>query len=140
MSLFLTKHAQRQAQRRGISAETINLVYEEADIRDWSGDGCRSLQITRKRLFQMVARGNLKPCLAEKASGISLVMASDGAIVTVMHKTKRSKLRKYSPKKNKTRRLRTEENTRQFKHDRFPQLYPFNSQNWPFWSYRKSSS
>jgi len=42
MLSLLTNHARKQAQRRGISIEAVSLIIEEADIRDWSGDGCRN--------------------------------------------------------------------------------------------------
>jgi hypothetical protein len=122
MLSLLTNHARKQAQRRGISIEAVNLIIEEADIRDWSGDGCRSLQVSGKRLGQLIAQGDLEPCLAERVNGVSLVRASDGVIVTVMHKIRRFKLRKYSPKKCKTQAARTGKGVAQRKHEKFFQF------------------
>ncbi len=122
MSSLLTKHARKQAQRRGISIEAVSLIIEEADIRDWSGNGCRSLQVSSKRLIQLVAQGDLEPSLADKVKGVSLIRASDGAIVTVMHKNRRFKLRKYCPKKFKTRGARTGKSVAQINHAKFLQF------------------
>lgn len=122
MSSLLTKHARKQAQRRGISIEAISLIVEEADIREWSGDGCRSLQVSSKRLIQLIAQGDLDPCLADKVKGVRLIRASDGAIITVMHKNRRFKLRKYYPRKFKTRGARTGRNMAQINHAKFLQF------------------
>ena len=122
MSPLLTKHARKQAQRRGISIEAVSLIIEEADIRDWAGNGCRSLQISSKRLIQLIAQGDLEPCLADRVKGVSLVRASDGAIVTVMHKNRRFKLRKYCPRKFKIRGAKTWKSMTQINRAKFLQF------------------
>jgi hypothetical protein len=122
MSSLLTKHARKQAQRRGISIEAVSLIIEEADIRDWAGNGCRFLQISSKRLIQLIAQGDLEPCLADRVKGVSLVRASDGAIVTVMHKNRRFKLRKYCPRKFKIRGAKTWKSMAQINHAKFLQF------------------
>jgi hypothetical protein len=122
MSSLLTKHARKQAQRRGISIEAVSLIIEEADIRDWAGNGCRFLQISSKRLIQLIAQGDLEPCLADRVKGVSLVKASDGAIVTVMHKNRRFKLRKYCPRKFKIRGAKTWKSMTQINRAKFLQF------------------
>ena len=122
MSSLLTKHARKQAQRRGISIEAVSLIIEEADIRDWAGNGCRSLQISSKRLIQLIAQGDLEPCLADRVKGVSLVRASDGAIVTVMHKNRRFKLRKYCLRKFKIRGTKTWKSMTQINRAKFLQF------------------
>ena len=122
MSSLLTKHARKQAQRRGISIEAVSLIIEEADIRDWAGNGCRSLQISSKRLIQLIAQGDLEPCLADRVKNVSLVRASDGAIVTVMHKIRRFKLRKYCLRKFKIRGTKTWKSMTQINRAKFLQF------------------
>lgn len=127
MSSFLTKHAQKQDQKRSISIDAISFIIEESDIRRWSGDGCISLQVSRKRLKKFRDLGYQDPCLADKANGVVFIPASDGAIFTVMHKARRFKKRKYCPKKLQIRRAKfggsvAKQNRTQFLQFLFSQL------------------
>lgn len=80
-----SRHAQRRLAQRGIQRDVVSAIIEHADHRKHCGGGCLELGLTRKRLRAM-PKDFLPPELQERLSGMRLVMAADGTVVTVYPK------------------------------------------------------
>jgi hypothetical protein len=81
----LTRHAERRAQQRGISLQTIEWVLAVADILCHAGEGCISYRVSRRALSNLRQEG-VAAQLIERAAGIVvLVQPQNREIVTVLH-------------------------------------------------------
>ena len=81
----LTRHAEGQAQKRGIRPEVLGLILTHGDLERHAGEGLLSLQISRKR-FKRLAFTGVPATLREKAIGVVLLIDPAAlAIVTAMH-------------------------------------------------------
>ena len=86
MDLTLTTHAQERMNQRGISRETMELIYEYGtDAHDHRG-GVR-IMVPKKKIASLAKKlPSIKRSL-EKAKGIYLVVSSlDGAVITAGHR------------------------------------------------------
>lgn len=86
----LTKHAMKQAQRRGITSEVIELVMEYGnDVQ--AGHGCRLFRIPRREI--RFVESECPPMLWRRyrdrlRSMATVVSHADQKVVTVMHRSK----------------------------------------------------
>lgn len=85
----LTEHARRQAQRRGISLATLELVITQADRSRKLPGRVRCVWISR-RGRQRLIRLKYNPSEVDRARGVRLLIAlKDDVVVTVEHTTAR---------------------------------------------------
>ena len=82
-----SNHATKRCQQRGIKADIVELILNEADLIKLCKGGVNSLLISRRRLRHLVQKGVCDPGLAEKAKGVVLI-DSGGIIITAFHKQK----------------------------------------------------
>jgi hypothetical protein len=78
----LTCHARRRGQQRGASWGAIDLVYQYGDCDLPAGSGCVCRVLSRRALPELVADG-WRPALIDRAARLTLVVAGDGALVTL---------------------------------------------------------
>ncbi len=89
IATYLSTHATRQAQRRGITFDTIDLVLNHADRSQKLPGNTRALWISRKGRNRLTNAG-LPPANVDRSSGVRLIIAiRDDVIFTVEHTTKR---------------------------------------------------
>jgi hypothetical protein len=86
----ISKHARKQAQRRGIGSTEVNLVMAYGDSVS-AGRGCQLCRISRQELNYLA--GECPPMLwrryRDRLQRLAAVVASDsGEVVTVMHRNK----------------------------------------------------
>lgn len=86
----LTKHAMRQAQRRGIASEAIELVMAYGDEVQ-AGHGCRLFRISSREI--RFVESEFPPMLWRRyrdrlRSMATVVSHADQKVVTVMHRNK----------------------------------------------------
>ena len=86
----LTKHAKKQAQRRGIETDAIDLILSYGEDAQ-AGHGCSLMRIPRRELPFM--KSECPPMLwrryRDRLRGIATVITHDGQqVVTVMHRKK----------------------------------------------------
>ena len=93
----LTNHASTRMQQRGVMVRSLEFVLENADKSEFVGSGCREQWISRRHLATLRRKGEDRR-LIDRADSIAVVLSEDGAIVTIYHKTDRTR-----HKKNKQR-------------------------------------
>lgn len=89
----MTNHAVCRMQQRGMTKSTLSFVLENADRDKFVGAGCREHWISRKHLKRL-RRNGVGSRLVERSAGIVVLISADGAIITVFHKTVRSRNKK----------------------------------------------
>ena len=99
----LTKHAEYRAQQRGIEDKTIFFVIENADLKYRAGSGCRSLQISNRRLKKLRSFERSSQSV-ERAKGVAVIVSHDNFVLTAMHRKHhaRPRVKKWSSKKHQT--------------------------------------
>jgi hypothetical protein len=81
----ISGHAQRQAQRRGITPRTLDLVLRYADRSRKLPGKARALWISRKARNQLIFSG-FASCEVDRTRGVRLVVAlGDDVVTTVEH-------------------------------------------------------
>ena len=85
----LSGNATRQAQRRGITFDTIDLVLNHADRSQKLPGNARALWISRKGRDRLANAGHA-PADVDRSSGVRLIIAiRDDVVLTVEHATAR---------------------------------------------------
>jgi len=79
----LSMHAERQAQRRGISPQTLDLVLRHADRSRKLPGKARALWVSRKGRERLVCSG-FPPGVVDRVRGVRIVVALDDDIVTTV--------------------------------------------------------
>ena len=81
----LSDHAERRAQQRGVSLDTMNFVITHADVWLHAGEGRRTARISQRQLGQL-SREGVPAALIERATNVvMLIDPVAGIIVTVLH-------------------------------------------------------
>ena len=81
----LTRHAQVQAQQRGIRQQIIAVILVHGDLQLHAGKGLISIQITKRGLKKLL-EAEVPAAVREKAAGIILLLDPvTETVVTVMH-------------------------------------------------------
>ena len=104
-NIELSNHASARMQQRGVNHRALGFVLDNADKSEFVGSGCREQWISRRHLSRLRRRG-ADGHLIERAAGVSIVVSNDDMIVTVFHKTERTR-----HKKNKQHNFRTDPGT-----------------------------
>ena len=85
----LSTHAERQAQRRGISARTLDLVLNHSDRSQKRSGQARALWVSPKARARLVWLG-FPAAEVDRASGVRLIVhTADDVVMTVEHATAR---------------------------------------------------
>ena len=85
MAATLSRHAAHQAQRRGISPATVDLVLAHADRSQPLRGGARALWVSRRKRKSLTLNG-FAPSEIDRVSGIRLIVSfDDDVIITVEH-------------------------------------------------------
>ena len=87
-NFYLTNHAMKRTQQRGIKANIIELILLFADKISYTFDGSYSFFISKKHLSYLVEQKVISPIEAENAAGVVIIEGS-GSIVTAFRKTRR---------------------------------------------------
>jgi hypothetical protein len=81
----ISPHAERQAQRRGITPRTLDLILTHADRSRKLPGKARALWMSRKARTQLICSG-LPPSEVDRTRGVRLVIAlEDDVVMTVEH-------------------------------------------------------
>lgn len=84
IDLAMTQHATRRAQQRSIRRVQIEQLFLLSDISSRVDRNLGALRMSRTALKEALADG-LPPAQADRLAGRTLVLADDGAIVTLTH-------------------------------------------------------
>jgi hypothetical protein len=79
----LSMHAERQAQRRGIATQTLDLILRHADRSQKLPGKSRALWISRRARQRLISSGFM-PSEVDRARGVRLVIALDDDVVTTV--------------------------------------------------------
>src|SRR5262249_28018686 len=81
----LSLHAERQAQRRGIAPQTLDLVLRHADRSRKLPGKARALWVSRKRRQRLISSG-FPPSVVDRVRGVGIRIAIDyDVVMTVEH-------------------------------------------------------
>ena len=81
----LSVHAERQAQRRGVAPQTLDLILRHADRSRKLPGKARALWISRKARQRLISAGFM-PGEVDRARGVRIVVAlDDDVVITVEH-------------------------------------------------------
>jgi hypothetical protein len=80
----LTRHAERRCQQRGFRSVQLTAFREIADLCVPVGRGLSALRCSRDALREAVSDG-MAPADADRFAGRVMILADDGAVVTVAH-------------------------------------------------------
>lgn len=81
----ISRHAERQAQRRGITRRTLDLILTYADRSRKLPGRARALWLSRKAREQLICSG-FAPSEVDRTRGVRLVIALDEDVVmTIEH-------------------------------------------------------
>lgn len=80
-----TKHATARMQQRGFGHQQVARLVDLADLYTPIGRAMGALRVSRSALAEAVAEGTLPQADADRLSRRAVVMAEDGAIVTLAH-------------------------------------------------------
>ena len=105
-NIELSNHASARMQQRGVNPRSVEFVLDNADKSEFVGSGCREQWISRRRLSSLRRRG-ADGNLIERAAGVSIVISNDDMIVTVFHKTVRTRHKKNKQHAYQKRRRRS---------------------------------
>lgn len=81
--VMFTRHAWGRIRQRGVRGEALRLVLAEADERRHVGGGAVAEWISRQRRRRLL-RDGMPPALVEDCRDIVVVVAPDGAVITVV--------------------------------------------------------
>ena len=84
INLAMTRHATRRAQQRSIKRSQIEQIFLLSDMSSQVDRHLGALRLSRGALKEAVADG-MPPAQADRLAGRTLVLADDGAIVTLAH-------------------------------------------------------
>ena len=79
-----TKHSEARIRQRGLRASQVQRLVELADLDVSVGPNATAIRLSRKASAEAIADG-LSPAVIEKLTGKAVVLADDGAIITVAH-------------------------------------------------------
>jgi hypothetical protein len=79
----LSLHAERQAQRRGIAPQTLDIVLRHADRSRKLPGRARALWVSRKGRQRLISSG-FAPSVVDRVRGVRIVVALDDDIVTTV--------------------------------------------------------
>jgi hypothetical protein len=79
----LSAHAERQAQRRGVTPRTLDLVLRHADRSRKLPGKARALWVSRKARSLMICSG-FPPSEVDRTRGVRIVVALDDDVVTTV--------------------------------------------------------
>ncbi len=91
----LTLHAQRAAQQRGITLQTIQCVLYNADVQKHRGKGKMSFAISKKKMRQLQEQGYPPKTIERVDAVVVLVEPLDKKVISVWHSFKKSSRRDY---------------------------------------------
>lgn len=91
----LTKHAQKVAQQRGITLNTVQCVLFNADVRNHRGEGKISYAVSRKKMKHLRAQGYPAKTIEKIESIVVLVEPTNKKVISVWHSCKKSNRRDY---------------------------------------------
>lgn len=81
----LSQHPAHQAQRRGISSNTVELVFARADRSRKLRGGARAVWVSRRKRAALTQHG-FAPSAVERTGGVRLIVSIEGdAIITIEH-------------------------------------------------------
>lgn len=83
--LPLSTHAVVRCQQRGVSHEVLDLLFERFDVERNVGRGCHAISCSREALA-LARRSGVAAALIERLAGVVVIIAPDGAVVTVMNR------------------------------------------------------
>jgi hypothetical protein len=83
--VHFTRHGVSRKCQRGVRTEVIKLVLLHYDRDTHAGAGKSALFISRHRCDEL-RRGGIEPSVAAQAENVVLIVADDGAIVTVINR------------------------------------------------------
>ena len=89
----ITNHACTRMQQRGVPIIAIDYVLENFDKSEFVGSGCQEKWISRRRLTSLRKNGE-KSRLLDRAAGVAVIISGDNTIVTIYHKTERTRHKK----------------------------------------------
>ena len=84
MSYFITKHANKRRQQRGFRSADLANLFSLADLDVPVSKGACAIRMSRSALAEALADG-LRPAAAERLTRGVMVLADDGAVVTMAH-------------------------------------------------------
>lgn len=79
----LSAHAERQAQRRGIAPQTLDLILRHADRSQKLPGKSRALWVSRRARERLIFSGFM-PSEVDRARGVRIVVALDDDVVTTV--------------------------------------------------------
>jgi hypothetical protein len=79
----LSDHARRQAQRRGIATQTLDLILSHSDRSQKLPGKARALWISRRARERLICAG-FGPSEVDRARGVRIVVALDDDVVTTV--------------------------------------------------------
>jgi hypothetical protein len=79
----LSTHAERQAQRRGVAPQTLDLILRYADRSQKLPGKARALWVSRKARARLICTG-FPPSEVDRTRGVRIVIALDEDIVTTV--------------------------------------------------------
>lgn len=91
----LSRHAEVRLGQRGVSAGMLRALIEHADIESPVGGGCWALALSRRARVQADLRDTLGDA-ADRLASLSVVLAADGTVVTVLHRLRSRSGRRYA--------------------------------------------
>jgi len=79
----LSTHAERQAQRRGVAPQTLDLILAHADRSRKLPGKARALWVSRKARERLIYSG-FRPSEVDRTRGVRIVIALDDDVVTTV--------------------------------------------------------
>jgi hypothetical protein len=84
-AVTLSQRAAHQAQRRGISSNTVELVFAHADRSRKLRGGARAVWVLRRKRAALTQHG-FAPSAVERIGGVRLIVSTEGdLIITIEH-------------------------------------------------------
>ncbi len=80
----MSQHAIARTQQRGVRRDVIALLMARCDVERLVGSGCTALSCSRAAVTKAREEG-AAPSMVERLTGLVLVVAPDGTIVTVQN-------------------------------------------------------
>lgn len=85
---LLTRHAQARMQQRGISAATLDALLDFGRTAR-AGSGCEIVFFDKRARERLARAGVIPASEAERICRSYAIVESDGAVITVGHRTRR---------------------------------------------------
>ena len=89
-----THHARRRLRQRGIGSDQVAGLMRSFDRDRPVGNGCSALTLSRQALLELKADG-WAPALLDRIQSLAIVVANDGAVVTVLRQYSDRRGRRY---------------------------------------------